>query len=265
MAAQNTQFITLRSTDRVSGTSGSAVFRIPSLDLPKRHTVFLVSANVPYTFYNTDAPDNVFYFRETGPVTTTASFTIPPGNYSSAELAALLETSMTTNSPNTLSYLVDYDYNTGKMTFNTQNPAVTVEFEENEMSLKLFLAIGFYTEASGGGYNKDGTTVGQTITSPSYCQAGPSHLTLESNLRYRGHHTLYKGLNMMATFPMSGGPGDNMLYEPSDRVELFTENDLGLLQNIRVTWRRDDTGREISSFHGVPWTITIGVRGVTPT
>jgi len=259
---RNTQFVTLRSTDRVSGTGGQATFRLPSLDLPKSHTVFLVNATIPYTFYNIEAPDNLFSFRETGAITATASFSITPGNYTSQELATLLEAEMTTNSPNSETYTVDYNFNTGKFTFDTGDPATVLDFDEIAMSLKLFLAIGFYNEVTGG-FTKDGATTGQIITSPNYAQAGPSHLVLESNLRHRGHHTQFRALNQMATFPLSGGPGDIMVYEPQDRIELVSLNDLGALSNIRITIRRDDTGQPITSFNGAPWVITLGIRGFT--
>jgi hypothetical protein len=265
MAAQNTQFITLRSTDRISGSSGEATFHLPGLDLPKRHTVFLVSLTVPYTWYNVESPDNVFAFRETGAVTDTATFTITPGSYSSAQLAALLKTGMDAESPNSETYTVSYEPTTGKMTFATNDAGTTVEFPEASMGIKLFLAIGMYSEASGGGYAKAPPTAAATVTSSAYCQAGPSHLIVESNLRHRGHHTQFKATDHMATVPITAGPGSFMTHEPHERVELLSENDLGPLTNIRITWRRDDTGSAVATFNGVPWTITLGIRGVVPT
>jgi len=260
MALQNTQFITLRSVDRKSGTDGDCIFSIPTRNLPKQHSFFLHNVSIPVTWYNIDAPNNVFYFRETGAITATASFTIPPGNYTSLELAQLLETEMTANSPNTNTYTVTYDFVTGKMTFATGS-ADTVEFEENEMSLGLFLRIGFFTTVLGTGYVKDGATVGTTITSPSYCIATPTNLIMESSLRTTGYSTQFQDLNTFATIPMSASPGDILVYEPPVRVELFSENDPGQLANINVRIRRDDTGEILGSLNGPAWTMTIGVRG----
>jgi hypothetical protein len=259
-AVQNTQFITLRSTDRKSGSSGDAVFSVPSSDLPRRHTVFLESVSFPISFYFIDAPNNVFYFRETGAVTATASFTITPGTYSSAELATLLATSMSAASPNTETYTVVYDYKTGKMTFDTQDAGTLVQFQ-NPMASTLFRAIGFYNEVTGQGYVNDISTTGQIITSPSYCQAGPSHLLLETSLRIRGHHSQFGATSTLAVLPVEAA-GNVVFYVPQTRVEVFIENDPGSLSSLRITFRRDDTGEPVTSFNGVPWAITLGVRGI---
>lgn len=260
MALQNVQYINLRSTDRSSGTDGRATFRIPQRDLPEQYTMFFQNASIPYTFYQIEAPNNVFVFRETGGVTATAQFTIPPGNYTSFELSQLLETEMSANSPNTLSYTVTYNFNNGKMTFET-NSADTVEFQ-NTMSLSLFLKIGFYTDQGfGKGYRIRDDIAGTSITSPSFCQAGPSSLIIESNLRSRGFHTAAGDINTMAVVPLNGSAGDWLTYEPNQRIELFAAADHGLLTNITITIRRDDTVEPISSFNGVPWTVSIGLRG----
>lgn len=259
MSVQNVQYITLRSLDRNAGSDGRATFRIPQRSLPSDYSLFFVNAQIPITFYYIEAPNNVFVFRETGGLTQDASFTITPGSYSSQELASLLETEMTAVSPNTNTYTVTYDFATGKMTFATGS-ADTVQFQ-NTMALKLFLAIGFYDANPGVGYTIRDNIDGTSITSPSYCQAGPSTLILESNLRCQGYHTQSEDIDTMAVIPMTGGPGDYVSYEPNNRVELFAQNDHGQLSTIILSIRRDDTGEYIGSFNGAPWTVTIAVRG----
>lgn len=261
MALQNTQYITLTSSDRVRGTSGDAYFRVPQLDLPTTWSFWLVGAQVPLSFYYLEAPDNTVHFRETGAVTASASFTITPGSYTSAQLAVLLEAGLDGASPNSLTYSVSYNANTGKMTVATNDAGVDVQWT-TDMSAKLFLAVGFYSEKAGGGYTYDTTQSGVSITSGSVCRAGPTHLSLETSLPTRGFHSTHKSGGVMADIPITGGYMSYTSYTPQDRVEHIVENGAHQLQNLRVSWRRDDTNALVQEFNGIPWSVTLAVRGL---
>jgi len=146
------------------------------------------------------------------------------------------------------------------MTIATNNPGVSVEFE-NTMSKKLFLATGFYTEGQGD-YIIDDSQNGVVIVSPSVCMAGPTHITLETSLRTRGYHTTHRDRSVLATIPLSTGYNEYLVFEPQNTVYHINENDRGALTNLRVQFRRDDTDELISTFNGVPWTLTLGIRGI---
>lgn len=257
---QSTQFITLSSVDRNTGTAGDCTFRIPGLNLPQRYVFWLVSAQVPTTFYYLPSGYNTVYYRETGAITATASFTITPGSYSSSQLAGIIEDGLNANSPNAgdTNYTCTYSANTGKFTISTGH-TTTVKFM-NTMSKKLFLAMGFYTEAQGD-YTVDDAQDGTAITSSSVAFSGPTHLTLETSLRCRGYHSTHKDGNVLATVPITVGFNEYLTFEP-DAVYHFVEHDTGGLSQPRFTWRRDDIDDTIDTFNGVPWTITLGIRGV---
>ena len=121
--------LNFNSKDRISGNNSN--FQSAPVDLGNNayDSVALVQASIPKSFYNMPSGYNAFTLREDS---TSVTVTIPPGNYTRINLQSVLATTLTTASPNGLTYTISYPASTSAdtfhYTFSVNSIAITVQF-----------------------------------------------------------------------------------------------------------------------------------------
>lgn len=145
--------INFNSKDRVSGTNSN--FNSVPVDLGNNafDTVCLVQASIPKSFFNMPSGYNTFTLIENDGVTTTSvTITIPPGNYTRINLQSVLTTLLTDNSPDGLTYTVNYPASTQADTFRYTFSAdasdiytISFVFTSRSPYRQLGFEIGTYT------------------------------------------------------------------------------------------------------------------------
>ena len=134
--------LNFNSKDRISGRNSN--FQSAPFDLGSQNfdSVCLVQASIPKSYYNMPTGYNTFTLKEN---TTSVTVTIPKGNYTRINLQSVLASTLTTASPNGLTYTVSYPASTVADTFhytfsvNTITVAVSLIFS----SISPYRQLGF--------------------------------------------------------------------------------------------------------------------------
>lgn len=134
--------LNFNSKDRISGRNSN--FQSAPFDLGSQNfdSVCLVQASIPKSYYNMPTGYNTFTLKEN---TTSVTVTIPKGNYTRINLQSVLASTLTTASPNGLTYTVSYPASTVADTFhytfsvNTITVAVSFIFS----SISPYRQLGF--------------------------------------------------------------------------------------------------------------------------
>lgn len=124
------KIIYVNSAQRDAGTDED--FSI-TLDIPLNtyDRVVLLQAAIPKSYYVVQAGSNTFTLNES---TSHVTITVPPGNYTRRSLQTVLTQLLTTNSPHSWTYTIDYpnttsEADTGKYAYsvsgNTSQPSFT--------------------------------------------------------------------------------------------------------------------------------------------
>ena len=121
--------LNFNSKDRISGNNSN--FQSAPVDLGNNayDSVALVQASIPKSFYNMPSGYNTFTLKENS---TSVTITIPQGNYTRINLQSVLATTLTTASPNGLTYTINYPASTSAdtfhYTFSVNSITVSVQF-----------------------------------------------------------------------------------------------------------------------------------------
>lgn len=121
--------LNFNSKDRISGRNSN--FQSMPFDLGSQNfdSVCLVQASVPKSYYNMPTNYNTFTLKENS---TSVTVTIPKGNYTRINLQSVLASTLTTASPNGLTYTVSYPSasvaDTFHYTFSVNTITVAVSF-----------------------------------------------------------------------------------------------------------------------------------------
>lgn len=121
--------LNFNSKDRLSGRNSN--FQSAPFDLGSQSfdSVCLVQASIPKSYYNMPTGYNTFILKEN---TTSVTVTIPKGNYTRINLQSVLASTLTSASPNGLTYIITYPASTVAdtfhYTFSVNTTTVSVSF-----------------------------------------------------------------------------------------------------------------------------------------
>jgi hypothetical protein len=144
MARFTRQLYYINSRNRLSGTDSDFTYAIDLRNFTPSHCVVL-SCNIPKSFFVVQEGQNTLTLTEED--VNTATITIPAGNYNRSNLKSVLQTLLTTNSPNAYTYVISVPNSassgdTGKYTFScvghTLQPKLTFSSDNN-----LYELLGF--------------------------------------------------------------------------------------------------------------------------
>ena len=137
---------------RINGDNNDCVFYLPKFDINSQHHIYVsvVSASIPYTFYNINKLNNLLSMTVNGVDT---SITVPHGNYNISQFLTKLQLLMT-------GFSITYDSITSKLTFtNTNNQ----NFVFNSQTSTIMRLLGFPPKT-------DGTSwILRTFTISTFC------------------------------------------------------------------------------------------------
>lgn len=130
------KIIDISSLSKISGTSSNFTVSIPPIDAGYNR-VSVVSASIPKTFYNVDAPYNTFVMTESK---TSATITVPLANYSFSSFAAQIATLLNANTTHGIVYTVTPNTSTGHLTItsNTDATYTTLTMPESSNLYRQF-------------------------------------------------------------------------------------------------------------------------------
>lgn len=117
MSLLPTRIIDINSDNRTSGTNSNFTIQLPNLD-QRYDRVSLVSASIPKTYYNIQAPYNTFIFQEG---IQTLTITVPVGNYSFTSFASVIQSLLISNSFNSIAYICIPNLTLGKLQISSSN------------------------------------------------------------------------------------------------------------------------------------------------
>jgi len=111
--------LNFNSKDRISGNNSNFISAPVDLGTNAYDSVALVQASIPKSFYNMPSGYNTFTLIENdGVIAHSVTITIPPGNYTRINLQSVLSTILTNESPDGLTYTVNYPLSTEADTFH---------------------------------------------------------------------------------------------------------------------------------------------------
>ena len=155
------QIFYVNSKNRITGTDSSFTYAFNVDPVPGFDKVVMLSCSIPKSYYLVQTGSNTFTLQEG---TSTATITIPQGNYSRASLAITLKAALNSSSPNSYNYnvtipntltTVDLGYYTFTVSGNTYQPSFI--FTSN-----LYEQLGF-------NINSTNTFTSNTLTSTNVC------------------------------------------------------------------------------------------------
>jgi hypothetical protein len=104
--------------------------------------VAIVSASIPKTFYNVDAPYNTFILNETK---SNVTITIQPANYSFSSFASTIKTLLNANTTNAITYNVLASTSIGKLQISSNSATLTTITLPASSNLYRQFGTGFAT------------------------------------------------------------------------------------------------------------------------
>ena len=124
------KIIDISSLTKISGTSSNFTVSIPPIDAGYNR-VSVVSASIPKTFYNVDAPYNTFVMTESK---TSTTITVPVANYSFTSFATTIAALLNANTTNGIVYTVTANTSTGHLTISSNTNAISTTLTMPESS-----------------------------------------------------------------------------------------------------------------------------------
>lgn len=203
----------------------------------KRITCSILNAEIPYSYYNVNIYNNVFRINVSG---TDYTITITPGNYNANTLITEIITKLAIVSVTSVS--ITLSPYTGKLTFTTTSPSMTILYTNNTANKFL----GFNTIA-----DSSGTTI---------IGLYPLNLLYTLKIRIASSALISNYLdsasnssNFLASFPVTAQNFGVILYE--NPLNIQSEISLTELNSFDLKIL-DDFGNLIN-FNNVDWTATM--------
>ena len=136
--------IYVNSRNRINGTDSNFNIYLPIDTSIKYDHVTLLQANIPKTYYQVNTGYNTFTLVEN---TSQVIITVPIGTYTRQTFATVIANLLTTNSPNNLTYQVNYsntniEAETGLFTYTVSGGSIQLSFVFSTSSL-LYEQMGF--------------------------------------------------------------------------------------------------------------------------
>lgn len=238
----------INSNSKSSGSSGNFVVPIRSnpIDVSSKYTTYIAvtSATIPITYFPVRTGNNIFVWSEAtgGDVTTT----ITPGFYTGSTFATIIGTKMTEQSPNALTYVVDYLPDLGKIQINVPSGTLT---------LKMSSAAS--TASSIMGFNDEDVADTDEIVSPNPISiGGPKTIHIRMNAIIGNMYNTYEASlsNVLAVVPVVGTRFSTMVFQPLFITPCIVTSQLSEI-NIILT----DEYSNVLDFNGVNVDIELSV------
>lgn len=165
--------IIINSANRLAGTDSNFTYslNLPISEIQQYNRVVVTAASIPKTFYIVNEPLNTINLTENN---TTVTISVPEGNYNRKSFAATISTLLSTNSPNTLTYVVSYPntqttVDQGYYTISVVNTGlipISISFPESSL---IYENLGF-AASSTNNFTRVGMTTTYQLTSINVSQ-----------------------------------------------------------------------------------------------
>jgi hypothetical protein len=270
----------LNSKYRSSGINAAPVWNLEeSLVLSDQNNYFeceILNAEIPFSFKNIQAPNNAIPYTLSAPqdaINSSASLTIPPGNYSIINLLAELKTQLNTITSTMLhppTFTFTYDRESGRATLGTainngnHSMALTLRWSQADIIAEYF---GFSYEAD----TILSYTTAQVVTSTNY--TSPNHVNVSPItsliLRSDNLNQVSKNQEILVEQKFTLSNILAKIYVNSYYNSwILWENDIGF--SVRLTNKSIDyiqlylTSQTYDNvlFDGVSWKVTVRIREI---
>lgn len=204
------------------------------LEVPPQHTIYVsvVSANIPYSFYNINSKINVLSYTINS---ITYSLTITQGNYNAYNLVSFLNANLQTG------FTCSYDIITNKIKFIH----TTYEFSINSSSTCLSIL----------GISSNLNSISKTIIG-DHCLnlQNVQTIYLLTNLNV-GNICLcnINRSNVLCSIPVEVAPNSNIIYVNQNNFRNNLYSNIISFINIKLT----DQSHNLLDLNGIHWTATL--------
>jgi hypothetical protein len=206
----------VNSADRYSGTAENFfVIDTGRFSLPPQY-VKVISANIPYSWYNITTANNEVSVSEP-PSVTIVDVTIPVGNYTGATLATALQTTLN-GAGLTHTYAVTYSASTNLFTISANGNFILYFTASNNMAMRL----GFVSGSQ--------TTSAMSVTAPNQAAfSDDNEIFICSNLvsgidnGYTKFDNIVPATNdqILAVVTLNASPGATINYTATSADQFF--------------------------------------------
>lgn len=205
-------------------------FKVPLLNIAG---IKIIQAEIPFSYYTVNRYNNTFILKE-GP--STATVTIPVGNYSTITIPATLSAALNAVSPSGHTYTVAYSIPMQKLVITSSSGDFTLTFGSADDTGNTNIRILLGMQAA------DNTSVSSTLISPNVVQlSGPNYLYLRSNSLTQVPLILPQGAvnngggnegNQICRIPVNVNPGDVIYYTDPHPIRWSSLSNLNQLQQL---------------------------------
>jgi hypothetical protein len=261
--ANQSYIFRLDSANRLSGTSGSFEYLIPTLPRIEYTNMCILSCSIPRSFYDIKAPFNTFRLYEN---TDEVIITLPEGQYNVDNFITTVEDILNANSPNSWNYTITYalpsEIQTGKLTFNVSGNSggfVRFQFGDNTRVISdingLYLQFGFPPNYTTDAFSSSISSVNSILISPIQ----QIYLTSSSSTDKAEKGVLLGILNVGDV-----SQGDYIPFINQGSVEPFSRP-FSLLNGNVISFSILDKFDRVIDLEGLDWTAQVLLYQKNPT
>lgn len=230
----------------------------------------ILEAQIPFAWYIFNSTNNTFILTESG--FASVIVTLPVGNFTSTQMATILQNALTLVSPNTLTYTVSFDSTIQKFTYYN-NAATSIPFQLTVSDFNtspgdyLGLPVGATISQ---GFLASGTPKGDYLVSPGVASiTGPNYLYLNStkmgNLTDIYLPVTADGVTggnsgpQMAKIPVNVQPGGTISWQDPTPQMFFDLENLNSLNEIDFFLTLGNLNQAPLPLNGASFSIKIGI------
>lgn len=253
-------YLDSRNSSSTDGATSNLNYPTFYFDDPATDIAYIkvLEAQIPFSYFVVNTSNNTFTLTEG---VSSATVTIPPGNYNSSLMATALGTALTTASPTTKTYTVTFSSLTQKFTIVVSAGTFSLTFGTSDdigvSNPRLVLGFGPATTAS------SGTTLVATYTANL---TGSNYLFLCSDVlginmeTYLPNQSQNKGSKgpQIACIPINVNPGDVIFYTDPIHDLWFSVENLFSLRKLDMYCTLGPSPQKLD-FQGQSFSVKLGL------
>ncbi len=237
MIADGTIYI-IDSSKRINGTDANFSYKI---ELPREkdyNRVVVLQALIPKSYYLVTAPYNTFILEENG---TEVIITLPEGNYNVQSFINVVSNLLSSNSPNTWIYNIQYNdslisVETGRFKYIVSGNSGQPSFKFNDY---LYEQFGFVK-------NSVNIFVGDELVSTSVIKfQNEDVILIHSDISYNNDQSEYTDV-LQEIYASSTPPMSNIVYQNSGNLEAYSKQLLSKNKSVFRFTLTDENNRELN-------------------
>lgn len=227
-------YLDSRNADQASAALTNLDYPMFYFDDPIQNVVYfkVLEVQIPFSFLIVNAANNSFTLTESA---SSATVTIPPGNYNSSLMATALTTALNTASPTGKTYTVTFSSITQKFTFVVSAGTFSFTFgtstDEGIFNPRLILGFGPGTTSSTLTSLESTYVANLTGSNYIYLCSDTLGVNVETYLPNKSYMRGAKG-PQIASIPVDVNPGDIIFYKDPCPEKWFSIENLFQVKNL---------------------------------